>query len=56
LFGLTPAETRVMLSLFEGFTPQKTAEHLDISFHTVQAHRGASSKKPAPTGRPNWCA
>jgi DNA-binding CsgD family transcriptional regulator/PAS domain-containing protein len=38
LFGLTPAETRVMLALFEGYTPQEAAEALGSSFHTVRVH------------------
>ena len=37
LFGLTQAETRVALALFEGATPREAAAQLDVSFHTVRA-------------------
>jgi DNA-binding CsgD family transcriptional regulator len=37
LFGLTQAETRVALALFEGATPREAAEQLGVSFHTVRA-------------------
>lgn len=45
LFGLTPAETRVVLTLFEGFTPQEAADSLGISFHTVRVHLGRIFEK-----------
>ncbi len=45
LFGLTPAETRVVLALFEGFTPQEAAHNLGISFHTVRVHLGRIFEK-----------
>ncbi|MFI4934297.1 MAG: helix-turn-helix transcriptional regulator [Caulobacterales bacterium] len=38
LFGLTRAESRVALALFEGATPRRAAESLGLSFHTVRAH------------------
>ena len=37
LFGLTQAETRVALALFEGATPREAAEQMEVSFHTVRA-------------------
>jgi len=37
LFGLTQAETRVALALFEGATPKEAAEQMQVSFHTVRA-------------------
>lgn len=36
LFGFTPAETRVALSLCEGDSPRRTAERLGVSYHTVR--------------------
>jgi DNA-binding CsgD family transcriptional regulator/PAS domain-containing protein len=45
LFGLTPAEARVMLALFEGYTPQEAAETLGISSHTVRVHLGRIFEK-----------
>jgi DNA-binding CsgD family transcriptional regulator len=36
LFGLTPAEARVALSLFEGASPRETAERHGVSFQTVR--------------------
>ena len=38
LFGLTPAETRVAMALFEGRTSRDAADHLGLSFHTVRVH------------------
>lgn len=35
LFGLTPAEARVALALFEGLTPREAATRLAVSPHTV---------------------
>ena len=37
LFGLTPAECRVALALFEGATPAEAAAQLGVSGHTVHA-------------------
>jgi DNA-binding CsgD family transcriptional regulator/tetratricopeptide (TPR) repeat protein len=37
LYGLTPAEARLALALFEGLTPTDAAKHLGISRNTVQA-------------------
>jgi DNA-binding CsgD family transcriptional regulator len=37
LFGLTSAEARVALALFEGLTPREAAEQIGVSFHTVRA-------------------
>jgi DNA-binding CsgD family transcriptional regulator len=45
LFGLTPAETRVTLALFEGFSPQEAAETLGISANTVRVHLGRIFEK-----------
>jgi DNA-binding CsgD family transcriptional regulator len=45
LFGLTPAEARVMLALFEGFTPQEAAENLGVSAHTIRVHLGRIFEK-----------
>jgi len=45
LFGLTPAEARVTVVLFEGQTPQEAAESLGISFHTVRVHLGRIFEK-----------
>lgn len=36
LFGLTPAEGRVALALFEGATPRETAEQFGVSPNTVR--------------------
>jgi DNA-binding CsgD family transcriptional regulator/PAS domain-containing protein len=36
LFGLTPAETRVALALFDGLSPADAATGLGVSFHTVR--------------------
>ncbi|MGZ3376995.1 MAG: helix-turn-helix transcriptional regulator [Phenylobacterium sp.] len=38
LFGLTPAEARVAITLFEGFEPKLAAERLEISVWTVRRH------------------
>ncbi len=38
LFGLSRAESRVALALFEGASPREAAEQLDVSFYTVRAH------------------
>ena len=38
LFGLTPAETRVALALFEGATPREAAAVLGISANTAKVH------------------
>ncbi|HEY1750793.1 MAG TPA: helix-turn-helix transcriptional regulator [Caulobacteraceae bacterium] len=35
LFGLTPAETRLALALFEGCAPKEAAERFGVSPHTV---------------------
>jgi DNA-binding CsgD family transcriptional regulator len=45
LFGLTPAEARVTVALFEGQTAQEAAESLGISFHTVRVHLGRIFEK-----------
>lgn len=36
LFGLTPAEGRVALALFDGCAPREAAERLGVSFQTVR--------------------
>jgi DNA-binding CsgD family transcriptional regulator/PAS domain-containing protein len=38
LFGLTPAESKVAMALFEGRTSKEAADHLGLSFHTVRVH------------------
>jgi DNA-binding CsgD family transcriptional regulator len=38
LFGLSPAETRVALALFDGLSPREAAESLGVSFYTVRGH------------------
>jgi DNA-binding CsgD family transcriptional regulator/PAS domain-containing protein len=38
LFGLTPAEARVALALFEGASPREAAETLGVSLNTVRVH------------------
>ena len=38
LFGLTGAETRVALALFEGASPQEAAGQLGLSVNTVRVH------------------
>jgi DNA-binding CsgD family transcriptional regulator len=37
LFGLTPAETRLALVMFEGLAPREAAERFGVSPHTVHA-------------------
>jgi DNA-binding CsgD family transcriptional regulator/PAS domain-containing protein len=38
LFGLTPAEVKVALRLFEGESPREAAVGLGLSFYTVRSH------------------
>ncbi len=38
LFGLTPVEARVALTLLEGASPKEAAAELGVSFHTVRVH------------------
>ena len=38
LFGLSPAEPRVALALFEGLDTREAAEQLGVSFHTVRGY------------------
>jgi DNA-binding CsgD family transcriptional regulator/PAS domain-containing protein len=38
LFGLTPAEVRVALAIFNGQTPREAAASLGVSFFTVRGH------------------
>lgn len=38
IFGLTRAEIRVAVALFDGASPKETAEQLGVSFHTVRGH------------------
>lgn len=47
LFGLTPAEARVALALFEGATPREAAVALGISPHTVHVHLAHIFQKTA---------
>jgi DNA-binding CsgD family transcriptional regulator len=37
IFGLTPAEARLALALFEGLTPAEAAADFGLSLHTVRA-------------------
>ncbi len=36
LFGLTPAEARVALALFDGHSPREVSKRLGVSFHTIR--------------------
>ena len=38
LFGLSRAESRVAMTLFEGLEPRQAAERLGVSFYTVRGH------------------
>ena len=38
LFLLTPAESRVAMALFEGFSPKEAAANLSLSVNTVRVH------------------
>lgn len=38
VLGLSPAEARVAVLLFEGMTPKEAAAHLGLSFNTVREH------------------
>jgi DNA-binding CsgD family transcriptional regulator len=50
LFLLTPAEARVAMALFEGFSPKETAAALGLSIHTVRVHMASIFNKTG-TGR-----
>jgi len=47
VFGLTPAEGRVALALFEGATPREAAAALGLSPHTVHVHLAHIFEKTA---------
>jgi DNA-binding CsgD family transcriptional regulator/PAS domain-containing protein len=47
LFGLTPAEARLALTLFEGAAPRDAAEQLGVSPHTVHAQLARIFEKTA---------
>jgi DNA-binding CsgD family transcriptional regulator/PAS domain-containing protein len=47
VFGLTPAEARVALALFEGATPREAAAALGLSPHTVHVHLARIFEKTA---------
>lgn len=51
LFGLSPAETRIALALFEGLDPRQAAERLNLSFYTVRAHLVRIFDKTHTTGQ-----
>jgi DNA-binding CsgD family transcriptional regulator len=38
LFGLSPAEARVVVALSTGLTPREVAAHLDIALNTTRVH------------------
>ncbi|WP_293907029.1 hypothetical protein [Phenylobacterium sp.] len=38
IFGLSPAEARVAVAMFEGATPREAAQQLGVSFYTVRGH------------------
>ncbi len=45
LFGLTPAEARVLAHLGEGMSPEEIAENAGVSMHTVRAQIKALRRK-----------
>ncbi|HEY3800575.1 MAG TPA: helix-turn-helix transcriptional regulator [Caulobacteraceae bacterium] len=45
LFGLTAAETRLALAMFEGLAPREAAERFGVSPHTVHAQLGRIFEK-----------
>jgi DNA-binding CsgD family transcriptional regulator/PAS domain-containing protein len=51
LFGLTAAECRVALALFEGFEPLDAAEHLGLSIFTVRTHLAHIFEKTRTSGQ-----
>jgi DNA-binding CsgD family transcriptional regulator len=51
LFGLTPAEIRVVRTLFGGATPVETASLLDISVNTVRWHLARIFEKTGVQGQ-----
>jgi DNA-binding NarL/FixJ family response regulator len=47
---LTPAERRIIKLIAEDFTSKEIAEHLGVSFHTVENHRANISSKLGLSG------
>ena len=45
LFLLTPAEARVAMALFEGFSPKEAAQNLGLSVNTVRVHMASIFSK-----------
>ena len=54
LFGLSRAEARVALALFEGADPRAAAAKLEVSFHTVRGHLVRIFDKTQTTGQVDW--
>ncbi len=51
LFGLSRAEARVALALFDGADPRQAAANLELSFHTVRGHLVHIFEKTQTTGQ-----
>jgi len=51
LFGLTPAESRVALCLFEGREPREAAQRLGLGLPTVRTHLAHIFEKTGTTGQ-----
>lgn len=49
LFLLTPAEARVAMALFEGFSPKEAAANLALSVNTVRVHMASIFHKTGTT-------
>ncbi|WP_372785272.1 helix-turn-helix transcriptional regulator [Phenylobacterium sp.] len=55
LFDLTPAEIRVVASLFAGMEPSKAAEHLGVAMPTIRSHLVHIYAKTNTTGQSDLC-
>jgi DNA-binding CsgD family transcriptional regulator len=51
LFGLTAAEARVAIALFEGLSPRQVGERMGLSFNTVRAHLAHILHKTETSGQ-----